>query len=864
MNASKLRPKLITGIILALFFGVALGIRAGLPYDVIFAGDWIKFTGVDAYYHMRLVDNLVHNFPHLFSFDPYFIYPDGGGGIGSIYFFDWLLASIIWVIGLGSPTQQTIDMVSVYFPAVLGALTVIPVYFIGKELFGRWAGVLSAGLIAILPGEFLGRSILGFTDHHIAETLFTTVTMLFLILAIKAASQRQLTFSHLKRRDWATSIRPIIYSLLAGIFLGIYIFTFLGALLFILIIFVYFVIQFIIDHLKGKSTDYLCLVGVTFFFVTLIFSLLISPGRLYLASLIIALLILPILSGISRLMANKKIKPAYYPLTLVGLGLAGLAIFHIITPSLLNSMINAFSIFIPTVTSVTTIEAQPFLFPGGNFSLAVAWGNFNTGFFLSFISLFIILIYFVIKQGNAEKSLLLVWSLVILVATLGQRRFAYYFAVNVALLTGYLSVLIYYILRFIIDYLRGARTNYMSWQVLELPSFEELIAHPMRISARVERKRAERVERKRAKRLEREKAKMGKRREAGSRPTVIHTTIAVWVMFVIFLLAFFPNHRVVSEAEQAGMSFGEAWWNSTLVGSAIDTASRARFAPSDAWVSSLSWMKENTPEPFGNPDLYYQLEESHDYRSLGWLKRNVPNPSGDPDFYSQLAERHKYPESAYGVVAWWDYGYWITRIAHRIPVANPSQATEPITSVASFFTSQDEKSANEIIEKLDSPYIIIDYETTTSKFWAIAIWAGRQQTEFFEVFLEPQENRLVPRVLIYPEYYRSLSIRLYNFDGKAVTPEVSTVISYEEKVTQEGEPIKLITDLQTFPSYEEAEAYLLSQESDNYKIVGTNPMVSPVPLEALKHYKLIHSSDSSVILPDVGTVPAVKIFEFID
>ena len=139
VSRGKISPKFISGIILALFFGIALHLRVYLPYDQVFSGDWIKFTGVDAYYHMRIIDNLVHNFPHLASFNPSFIYP-GGSGVGTIRFFDWLLATIIWVIGLGSPTQHTVDVVSVYFPAVLGALTVIPVYFIGKELFNRWAG----------------------------------------------------------------------------------------------------------------------------------------------------------------------------------------------------------------------------------------------------------------------------------------------------------------------------------------------------------------------------------------------------------------------------------------------------------------------------------------------------------------------------------------------------------------------------------------------------------------------------------------------------------------------------------------------------------------------------------------------------
>jgi len=796
---------------------------------------------------MRLVDNLVHNFPHSFSFDPYFIYPDGGGGIGNVRFFDWLLASIIWVIGLGSPTEHLVDVVGAFYPAILGALTIIPVYFIGRELFGRWAGVLSAGMIALQSGEFLGRSILGFTDHHIAETLLSTVAILFLILALKTAIQRQLTFSHLKRRNWATSIKPLVYSLLAGIFLGLYIFTFLGALLFIFIIFVYFVIQFIIDHLKDQDTGYLCLVGVILFSVTLVASLLISAGKFYSISLCIALLILPVLSGISRLMANKKIKPAYYPLTLAGLGLAGLWLFYVVSPSLLSGMLVQFSIFKPTGATLTTIEAQPFLFPQGTFSLAVAWGNFSTSFFLSFIALGI-LIYLVIKQGSAEKSLLVVWSLIILAATLGQRRFAYYLAINITLLTGYLSWQALSLVGFKELTAKAVKNskqkgNYLAaakkrdyYEVLGISrkatnkeikgAFRKLIPKYHPDTADGDTKQVEKnfrqlndafevlsnpseraaYDRSRYTAMERGKARSKK---SGFDITISWTVVVLEVLIIFFVVFF---------------------WN---IQPAINTATQARFAPSDAWLSSLSWMKENTPEPFGNPDLYYQLEASN-----------------------------RYPESAYGVVAWWDYGYWITRIAHRIPVANPSQAAQPVTKVASLFISQDEKSAEEIMGELDSSYLIIDYETATSKFWAIVTWAGREQTEFFDLYYLPQENQLVQRVFIHPEYYRSLSTRLYNYDGKAVTPEVSTVISYEEKVSREGPLLKVITSEEEFNSYEEAKAYLLSQESGNYKIVGTNPYDSPVPLAALEHYELVHSSDNVLPLTDERTIPAVKIFEY--
>ncbi|MFC2012590.1 STT3 domain-containing protein, partial [Chloroflexota bacterium] len=191
MSTSKINPKFIAAIIMALFFAVAICLRVCLLHETVFGGEFIKFTSGDAYHHMRLVDNLLYNFPNHTSIDPFFLYPGASGPV-TLNFFGWFLAISSWIVGLGSPTQHTIDVVGAYLPAILGSLTIIPVYFIGKELFSRWAGLLAAGILAILPGEIMGRSILGFTDYDIANVLFTTVTIMFLILAIKATRQRQL------------------------------------------------------------------------------------------------------------------------------------------------------------------------------------------------------------------------------------------------------------------------------------------------------------------------------------------------------------------------------------------------------------------------------------------------------------------------------------------------------------------------------------------------------------------------------------------------------------------------------------------------------------------------------------------------
>ena len=786
MNQNRFNYGLIAGIIVALFFGVALYLRAVLPYDQVFVGDWIKFTGVDASFFMRNVDNLVQNFPHLNSFDPYILYPEGGG-TGLRNFFVYFIAGITWLVGLGSPSQHTVDIVGVYLPAVLGALTVIPVYFIGKALFNRWAGVIAAGLVAIFPGEFLGRSLLGFTDYHVAEVLFTTIAMLFLILAVKSAAQSGMALKHVESWDWGTISKPFIYSLLAGIFLGIYFLTWMGALLFVFIIFVYLIIQFIIDHLKSRSTDYLCFVSAITFLIALLMFLPASPDKMSLVSLIIAILVPIALAGLSRLIADRGIKPVFYPVVILGLGLASLAIFYIVSPSLLHTMVVRLSI-LTWQTETTVLEMHPLLFPGNNFSLEVAWGNFTTSTFLSLIALGI-LIYSIVKRGETDKTLFIIWSLVMLAATLSMRRFAYYFVVNAALLTGYVS-----------------------WLLLEFCGFREKKAEPEEALIETKKKKAWKKERQRD----------------SSRSRANPVNMALGVIIVLFLV-FYPN---IGPMPKIG-----SWPAGTKL--AIETASHPSFAPSDAWCESLSWMKDNTPEPFGDPDFYYALYE--------------PPPPG---------ESYDYPKTAYGVTSWWDYGYWITRIGRRIPTSSPGRGHK---GEARFFAAQDEASANDIMDKKwGSKYVIVDHELSTPfrKFHAVATLSRSSSDKFYDVYYQPKDSMLEPVLLFYPEYYRSLAIRLYNFDGKQVIPRSSIVISFQDKVSREGQPYKEITSAKSFPSYEEAKVYISSQESTNYRIVNYDPFVSPVPLQALENYKLVYSSEGSKTTPDGRLIPEVKIFEY--
>ncbi|MFC1846260.1 oligosaccharyl transferase, archaeosortase A system-associated [Chloroflexota bacterium] len=768
MSVNRVSVKLIAGIVVAIIFGVALYFRIVLPHDHIFADGFIKFIGNDAYFHMRIVDNLAINFPDLNSIDPYLLYPDAMPISSSFRLYDYLLAGIAWLVGNSSPSHNIVDIVGVYVPAILGSLTIITVFFIGRELFNLWAGIIAAGLIAIFPGEFLNDSMLGSTDHHVAEVLLTSLIMLFLILAIKSARQKQLTFSDVKSLRLSIVVMPLIYTLIAGIFLGAYLLTWMGALLIVLIIFIYLLIQFTIEHFKGINGDYLCLIFTMTFFIGLIMFLPSSPSKVYIVTIIIALIAPITLYIISRLLHLRRLRSAYYPLALVIIGLIGFTIMYFITPELISSMLSRFSMIIPTGTKLTILQAQPFFFEDGDFSLSFGWHNFTTSLFIGFISLGI-LIYYSMKKAEGERTLFIVWSIAILLITLFMKRFVYYFTVNIALLTGYAAWLI---------------ICFLSQGKMALSSTRKIRKTRRRIA----------------------------RETVGRGGFTINDLAGAGIgIVIVFFICFFPN-----------------------INPAIANAKEPAYTPNEAWCESLSWLKNNTPEPFDNPDFYYSLYES--------------------PFIS--------PHNTYGVAAWWDYGYWITRIGHRVPNCNPG-SQKGRADVAEFLTSQDEISAAKTAAKLRSKYIIVDFDTATAKFWSMTSYIETEKSDFLEIYYKRQLGKLQPIQIFYPEYYRSMAVRLYNFDTASAIPIGTMVISYEEKINSKGANYKEIIDSRTFPSFEEAKAYIADQKSGNHRVAGTDPFISPVPLDTLTHYKPVFSSSNANMIPDVGRVALVKVFEYV-
>ncbi len=819
MQARGLISRLLPVLELILIFGVALLIRVLLPYHFVFTSDGIAFTGNDAYYHMHLVQSLVNNFPHFPGIDPYLLF-------GQLYeitpsFFQWLLGTAAWIFSFGSPSPHLVDVLGVYYPAVLGALTVVPVYFIGRVLWGRhghWAGMVAAALVAVLPGEFLGRSILGFTDQHVMETLLSTTMALFLIMALKSSRIREITFLDFRRLDWGKILRPSIYAILCGIFLGLYIFAWQGALLMVFAVAVFFIVQCIIDHLRQRSTEYLAVTGILIFLVSLIF-LPVVPSSLYPPSLLIGLLIPLGLGIVSYLMVKFRINRFFFPLAVLVGGLGAYGILYLINQSLVNNMTAAFDIFRPNETLLATVEAQSIFTPvsgGSGFFDTPAWLNFYLTLPAALIGGLILLYQALTKRGSAEKVALIIWTLIMVIATAGQRRFAYYLAVNIALLAGYAAILGYYLISWIIAKTGGEHTRSLGWSVVDLDGLtdkEPAAETTTPVSNKKARRREQQLARKR---------ELARRRESVEHTRSVtlardYFSIALTAV-VVFMLLFSPLIVFADKAHNFDSP------------PTIATANAAPYAPSSAWMKAMAWMKDNTPEPLGSADAYA----------------------------AHYTKDFTYSGSAYSVMSWWDYGYWITYMGHRIPVANPGQDQTAVPKVANFLLAQDEVSAEAIAEANQTGYVVLDYLTTTNKFWAMATWAGKEQAEFFEVYWDPDARQ--SKLYIYPEYYQSMASRLYSFNGTAQAGINTLVVEYTTRTTDEGSYKEVVNETR-FDTYNEAVVFIAGKSSENFVIAGTDVLVSPVPLAALEHYRIVYETEEKVSVSSSAQTAEIKIFE---
>ncbi|MAG18446.1 MAG: hypothetical protein CL944_03165 [Candidatus Diapherotrites archaeon] len=164
-----------------LIFLLAFAIRAHLMiYDFMF--------GFDPYFHARLAQYVAETLT-LPSVDPlaYFQIEEGAGLPASGAFFWFFTAIIFKIVTLGAAFSKDSWVVAVkVFPAIFGALISVAMYFLGKEMYSKKAGVTMALFAAVIP-SFVYRTMAGFFEEDALGFLWMVLGLVFFVKAVKNA-----------------------------------------------------------------------------------------------------------------------------------------------------------------------------------------------------------------------------------------------------------------------------------------------------------------------------------------------------------------------------------------------------------------------------------------------------------------------------------------------------------------------------------------------------------------------------------------------------------------------------------------------------------------------------------------------------
>ena len=730
-------------ILVAALCLLAFSIRVFPRFNLVFQPGFVNFQETDAWYFVRMSENLVRHFPWRVTVDPYVVFGHVQNTVTPPPFFDWLLGLIAWLAGAGHPSESLLHVIAAWYPAVLGVFIVVAVFILAKLVFELRAALIAAAIVATLPGHFLRVSSLGFTDHHVMESLLVTLFFYLLLRAIQAP-------------------HSIGISLAAGLTLTAYLLTFHGGAFVVGIVLAWALYDRVRSFWPREEPE----PSLRPLYVAFLIALSICPlfHRLtWMDYTIIALGLGSLAMGAVELWAKwcRRLARPRLPFLggLVAAGAVSLTLAAVLMPGFRHTAKTIASALMPYLFGVSGAinELQPLVYEQGRFTLMPALHQFYGAYFLALIGLFMLAppatpfaAESTAKRSDPGRALIFFWGLTTFVLAMGQLRMTYYFAIAVALLSGYVA--------------------------------DGLLATGPKTA---------------------------------------------WVTaFCLVILVFAPNLYAAVNGDP-----------SDSIGVSSD------------WKETLAWMRASTPEPFGDPAFFYAR-----YRR------------------EQYGPAYRYPPSAYSVMAWWDYGYWIEDLARRIPVTNPAQANAKVA--ADFFLSQSEKEAIPLLETWRTRYVVVDERLplwpATGKLLIgdypafFEYSRAHRREDYLMLAYEPDaEGKPAPKVFYLPGYYRSLVVRLFVFGGQAVDGRGgATILFLRPKTPPRPGSYQDVVATKRFDSAQEALAAEAACRKEGCVLVGDNPMVSCVALEALHQFRPVFSSTTSVIGFGNAGRKEVQVYEF--
>ncbi len=248
-----------TVLVLGVAFAITFLIRTlwNIPLFEQYGTSYFFAGGSDSFYHWRASEYIILNHRNLI-FDPLLKYPVGAIN-PRVPLFDWMNAvfGILFAPFFGGSTSAA-GMFSLELAAPLwAALSVFPLYLIGKEVSSQRMGLIATLIWPFLVGN-IDSSTFGYANYLSFYTFFILVMIYAQLRTIRAAGSRRWVTSYRHPRDILRGIRNYLYyetgairwAVFTGVTFGIVILTWQGYTFLVALVVAFLVIQMVIERLR--------------------------------------------------------------------------------------------------------------------------------------------------------------------------------------------------------------------------------------------------------------------------------------------------------------------------------------------------------------------------------------------------------------------------------------------------------------------------------------------------------------------------------------------------------------------------------------------------------------------------------------
>lgn len=352
--------------------------------------------------------------------------------------YDLFVASIAFIAGFGKPSVNTVEVVAAIIPPLLGALTVIPVYFLARRLFDEKIALWGSFFFSLVRGH-ISYTFIGRPDHHAAEALISTLFILFFIASIQ---------------DYGKGKRTYVSPLLSGITLTAGLLVWTGSIIYIAIAVFASIALILKNQSNGISSTpvfyTISLSSLTAFSITsayLLFTDTWEPLNYIVLSGFHALVVLfifvfaSLLGFISNFFLKRNIKWFYLVIASVPASIVVFALLFLLSPEFITSISDGIFKQIGKAVPWRKVisESRPLFsvmtVKGYEFSLDNAVSR--AGWAILLVP-FVFILMFIGKEKRDNAIFFALWSIPFLALTLNQMRYIYYFSVNIGIMTAYL------------------------------------------------------------------------------------------------------------------------------------------------------------------------------------------------------------------------------------------------------------------------------------------------------------------------------------------------------------------------------------------------------------------------------------------